>query len=140
MDITVEAGGWDALRAPCTDVRITVFVDEQGVPLEEEIDALDPGSTHYVARDASGETLGCARMTPEGRIGRIAVYRPHRGRGVGRALMRAVLADARSRGLPGVTLHAQTHARGFYEGFGFAARGDVFDECGIPHVAMTLEL
>ena len=80
MQIHVETGDWKALQHPCERVRLMVFVAEQGVPKAEEIDDLDPVSTHFVAWDEHHMTLGCARMTPDGKIGRLAVLRPYRSR------------------------------------------------------------
>ncbi|MDO5530982.1 GNAT family N-acetyltransferase [Sutterella sp.] len=140
MKIEIESGDWKKLEHPASRVRLMVFVAEQKVPKEEEIDDLDPVSTHFVAWDERHMTLGCARLTPDGHIGRLAVLRPFRARGVGAALLEAVLAEARKRGLPEAVLHAQTHARGFYERYGFAAEGNEFDECGIPHIRMRLAL
>ena len=128
MQIHIETGDWKTLQHPCERIRLMVFVAEQGVPKAEEIDDLDPVSTHFVAWDEHHMTLGCARMTPDGKIGRLAVLKPFRGRGVGRVLMEAVLN------------YAQTHARTFYEALGFKAEGDVFEECGIPHIKMSAAL
>lgn len=137
MDISIEKGSWKTLEHPASAVRLMVFVAEQKVPKEEEIDALDPVSTHFVARDSRHMVVGTARLTPDGRL---AVLKPFRGRGVGAKLLEAVLECARGSGLKEVTLHAQVHARGFYEKYGFKAEGAVFDECGIDHIQMRLLL
>ena len=137
MEVRVTSGTWEALRHRALPVRLAVFVDEQKVPPEEEVDALDPGCTHFAALAPDGTTVGCARITPDGRVGRVAVLKAFRGQGVGRALMQAALGHARSAGLRRVDLNAQVHARGFYEAFGFRAEGGIFDECGIAHVRMT---
>lgn len=134
---TVEFGDWKTLEHPASRVRLMVFVAEQKVPLEEEIDALDPLCTHFVAKDSHGMVVGCARMTPTGHIGRVAVLKPFRGRGVGKIVLSAVLDYARAHGMKKLDLNAQTHARGFYEAFGFVAEGDVFNECGIEHIHMV---
>ena len=140
MDISIEKGSWKTLEHPVSAVRLMVFVAEQKVPKEEEIDALDPVSTHFVARDSRHMVVGTARLTPDGRIGRLAVLKPFRGRGVGAKLLEEALDCARGSGLKEVTLHAQVHARGFYEKYGFKAEGAVFDECGIDHIQMRLRL
>ena len=70
----------------------------------------------------------------------MAVLVEWRSRGVGAALLGALIALARERSMPRVTLHAQTHAAGFYRRFGFSERGGEFSEAGIPHVEMALEL
>src|SRR3982750_3911924 len=114
----VEPADWatdyDALRA----VRDPVFIDEQNVPIEDEIDALDPLSKHVIARDLENRPIGTGRLSPERLIGRMAVIKEWRGRGVGEALLKALLDQARAQGYPTVELHAQSHAIPFYEKFG----------------------
>lgn len=121
-------------------VREKVFIEEQDVPRELEWDEWDERSDHVVALDGRSNAIGTARLLPIGRIGRMAVLRPWRGRGVGAALLEALLQLAREKGIPEVTLHAQTHAAGFYRKFGFDTRGDEFLEADIPHVEMGLRL
>jgi predicted GNAT family N-acyltransferase len=136
----IEPADWttdyDALRA----VRDSVFVVEQKVPIADEIDAQDPVSKHFIARDLNDTPIGTGRLSPERLIGRMAVVKEWRGRGVGEALLNALLDRARSEGYPAVELHAQSHAIPFYEKFGFKAYGEEFDECGIRHRMMRLEL
>ncbi|HKB61718.1 MAG TPA: GNAT family N-acetyltransferase [Burkholderiales bacterium] len=137
---TISILAWDEALLLARPVREQVFVTEQKVPLELEWDEWDERSDHAVARDTSGQAIGTARLLPDGRIGRMAVLREWRRRGVGAALMEALLQKAREQSLSRVTLHAQTHAAGFYRRFGFSERGGEFWEAGIPHVEMTLEL
>ena len=139
-DFRVEPADWttdfDALRA----VREQVFVIEQQVPEEEELDAYDPRARHVIARDAMDRPIGTGRLTPERKIGRMAVLSEWRGRGVGEALLNALLDQARALSYPSVELNAQIHAIAFYEKFGFTAFGDEFMECDIAHRAMRLEI
>ena len=100
------AGGVDELRA----VRETVFVQEQQVPIELEWDELDPLCVHVIARDETGRPIGTGRLTPEHKIGRMAVLHSARGGGVGRAVLEALTGAARQRGLHEVMLHAQVSA------------------------------
>jgi predicted GNAT family N-acyltransferase len=137
---TISILAWDKALPLARPVRELVFVTEQKVPLELEWDEWDERSDHAVARDAGGQAIGTARLLPDGRIGRMAVLREWRRRGVGAALMEALLQKAREQSMSRVTLHAQTHAAGFYRRFGFSERGGEFWEAGIPHVEMTLEL
>ena len=137
---TISILAWDEALPLARPVREQVFVTEQKVPLELEWDEWDERSDHAVARDTNGQAIGTARLLPDGRIGRMAVLREWRRRGVGAALMEALLQRAREQSLSRVTLHAQTHAAGFYRRFGFSERGGEFWEAGIPHVEMTLEL
>lgn len=126
----------DAVRR----LRHAVFVAEQGVPEDLEWDGEDAAAVHFLATGPGGEAVGTARLLPGGHIGRMAVAGPHRGRGVGRALLAAALAAARAQGLRRVHLNAQTGARGFYEKSGFRAVGGEFLDAGIPHLRMEREL
>lgn len=121
-------------------VRDAVFVQEQRVPRELERDDLDPRCRHVLARDPAGIAIGTARISPEGRIGRMAVLADWRARGVGSALLHALLRVAREDGLHQVTLHAQAGAIDFYRAHGFAPVGERFMEAGIEHLAMRFRL
>lgn len=130
------ATGLAELRA----VRETVFVHEQQVPLEEEWDALDPLCRHVIARDEAGAPIGTGRLTPERRIGRMAVLTDWRGRGVGDAMLAALMAEARKLGWPAVSLNAQVSAEAFYARQGFIPEGERFMEAGIEHQSMRRAL
>lgn len=117
-------------------VRRAVFIDEQGVPEALEWDEHDAVSTHWLAALADGTPVGCARLLPDGHVGRMAVLPAWRRQGIGRALLDAALARAQSRGLARALLSAQVHAAGFYLRAGFVAVGAPYEEAGIPHVAM----
>ena len=127
---------FDQLRA----VREKVFIREQVVPPELEIDELDPRCRHVLARDAGGAPIGTARLAPDGRIGRMAVLREWRSYGVGSALLHALMRVARQDGLPRVSLHAQETAIDFYRRHGFTPLGERFMEAGIAHLAMQCRL
>lgn len=120
-------------------VRIAVFVDEQRIPRSEELDDADATAVHCIAYTADGAPIGAGRLLPcdgYAKIGRMAVLAPHRRQGVGASVLRALEAEARRRGITRLTLSAQLTARGFYQREGYAAVGEVYDEVGIPHVAM----
>lgn len=124
-------------------LRREVFVDGQGVPAEIERDDLDEAADHAVAvRD--GVVLGTGRLVPRpdgtGGIGRMAVADADRRRGIGAAVLRRLEDRAVERGMPAVELHAQVHARAFYERAGYAAFGDAYLEAGIEHVSMRKAL
>jgi predicted GNAT family N-acyltransferase len=131
---------WARDAARLGAVRRTVFIDEQGVPESLEWDADDAGSLHLLATLADGTPIGCARLLPDGHIGRMAVLPEWRGQGVGQALLTAVLDLAQSQGHACALLSAQIHAAGFYAAAGFVALGDPYEEAGIPHVAMQRRL
>jgi len=141
---SIELGTWEQLHAAALGIRWRVFVDEQGVPADMELDEMDPLCLHAVARDASGVPVATARLLPVvdgiGTIGRMAVDAHERGRGTGRAVLDAMVAAAVARGDRLVELHAQVAARGFYERAGFAAEGDEYLEAGIVHVTMRRRL
>jgi predicted GNAT family N-acyltransferase len=126
--------------AQCRDIRREVFVDEQRVPLHEEMDAYDARATHFLAL-LDGEPVGTARLRtlPDGtpKAERVAVRKAWRRHGIGRALMRALEDAARG---PELVLNAQVPVIAFYERLGYRAEGPVFDEAGIPHRAMRKTL
>lgn len=126
----------DDLRA----VREPVFVHEQRVPIEEEWDALDPLCLHVVARDAEGRAIGTGRLTPEHKLGRMAVLPGWRGRGVGDAMLAALVDLARQQGWRELALNAQVSASGFYTRHGFVPYDARFHEAGIEHQAMRRKL
>jgi predicted GNAT family N-acyltransferase len=96
---------------------------------------------HALAEDAAGKAIGAARLLPDGYIGRMAVRKAARGRGVGAALLRAMMSEARARGFREVHLHAQLGARRFYEAHGFRATSEqVYLDAGIEHVHMCAQL
>lgn len=122
-------------------IRQTVFVQEQGVPVDLEMDGRELESTHFLAfiksRNDNPETvLGSARLLPTGQIGRMAVLAEFRGRGIGYKLLQHATNYGFSHGFPHLFLHAQRHAQHFYEKAGYVARGDVFLEAGIEHIEM----
>lgn len=129
--------------AACRALRRTVFIEEQGVSEADEVDDQDEAAIHLLLTEG-GQSLGTARLLIGAgfvKLGRVCVLNAARRKGHGGALIRA--AVARARAMPGITevrLGAQTHALGFYAALGFAARGPVFDDAGIPHREMTLRL
>jgi predicted GNAT family N-acyltransferase len=129
-------------RAACFVVREAVFMGEQGVTEAEEWDGLDDACIHFLAGEADAPA-GCARLLPGGdvaKVQRVAVMPAHRGTGLGRQIMLAVLDHARDAGVRQVVLDSQTHAVAFYERLGFIAHGPEFDDAGIPHRSMRLSL
>jgi predicted GNAT family N-acyltransferase len=129
------------------DVRLAVFVEEQRIPAAEEFDEHDRAgaqAVHALARDDDGSVLGTGRYYRSApgtaQIGRMAVRAQARGRGVGRALLDALIADARLRGYVRALLNAQDHAVGFYAKAGFVPIGATMIECEIVHQPMEREL
>ncbi len=129
--------------ASCQLLRRIVFIEEQGVSELDELDALDDSSIHFLATEED-LPIGTARMQINGdtaKIGRVCVLQAHRGTGLGAALIRAAIDQARKE--PGVRfakLGSQVHALGFYEKLGFKAQGPIYDDAGIDHRDMVLTL
>jgi len=131
---------WNDAAEALRRIRHAVFVVEQRVPEALEWDAADAGSLHALATGADGTPIGCGRLLDDGHIGRVAVEREWRGRGVGTALLRCLIDAARTRGYVEVVVNAQVAAMPFYVRHGFVATGDVFEEAGIDHRVMTRRL
>jgi predicted GNAT family N-acyltransferase len=136
----VETVDFAMARADLHAVREAVFIREQNVPESIERDALDPMCRHVLARAADGMPIGTGRLTPDHRIGRMAVLREWRGRGVGDAMLHALVEEARGAGLHQVSLHAQASAIDFYLRHGFLPVGPRFEEAGIEHQTMQRTL
>ncbi len=124
-------------------VRIRVFVVEQSVPAEEELDDEDATATHVIARH-NELVIGTGRLLirAEGtcQIGRMAVDQPWRRQGVGGRLLLYLEQEARSQGMSQVMLHAQEYVKGFYAAHGYLERGELFLEAGISHIEMRKEI
>jgi len=137
----VEPANWATDEPVLNPLRIAVFVEEQQVDRDQVWDGKDSQCTHVVAR-CSGDrsAIGTARISPEGKIGRMAVLPQWRGQGVGGALIVALIDQAKDRRLAQVYLHAQVNAIDFYQRHGFAAEGDEFMEAGIAHRKMRMHL
>ncbi|MEH6617115.1 MAG: GNAT family N-acetyltransferase [Porticoccus sp.] len=138
--IEVERTSWEVSSDVLTDIRHKVFVEEQKVRLDEEIDEYDPQAVHWLAYGPNDKAMATGRMLPGGHIGRMAVLKEYRERGVGSSLMRKIIRYAIREGLEQVFLYAQIKAVPFYEGFGFIAQDDPFMDAGIPHKTMVLKL
>lgn len=137
---TIEQVNWSSHSDILLQVRNRVFIEEQKVPAEIEVDEHDQQSTHFVALDQNRNPIGTARLLPNGQVGRVAVLIEWRRKGVGRALMKETLTVSSLRGIPRVSLHAQVSSIPFYSELGFETKGPVFDEAGIPHRQMHLDL
>ena len=137
--LEIQLLDWPTAQAEAQRIRFAVFVEEQRVPPELEMDEHDANCIHALAF-AEGRAVGTGRLLPDGHIGRMAVLKDWRGRGAGRALLRALIDAARRRGDPEVALNSQVQALGFYRAEGFAPVGAVYKEAGIPHQAMRMKL
>ncbi len=135
-DCRIVLGDWTACGRDAAAVRYEVFVQEQHVSIEEEMDERDAVCVHAVAYNPDGVAMGTGRLLPDGHIGRMAVRQAHRGRGVGALLLNSLIDEARRRGHLQVALAAQIHAQPFYAAHGFLPEGPIFQDAGIDHVNM----
>lgn len=137
VEFSIESSTWGVLEQSARVVREAVFIREQHVPAELEWDEFDVPSRQVIARNAHGLPIGTGRLLPDGHIGRMAVLPDWRGNGVGSAIFERLLQLAQGCQMRLLVLHAQAHAAGFYERYGFVREGEVFMEANIPHVRMT---
>jgi len=138
--VRIELMEWSRARAEATRIRFAVFVEEQHVPTEIEMDEMEARCVHAVAHSADGEAVATGRLLPDGHIGRMAVLKEWRGQGIGGEILERLTAAARERGDAEVALSAQTHALEFYRRHGFIEQGEVYEEAGIAHQAMRRKL
>jgi predicted GNAT family N-acyltransferase len=137
---TVRLANWHNDNAALNLVREAVFIREQRISVELEWDGLDAECIHVLAANARGHPIGTARLLANGTIGRMAVLKEWRRRGVGSALMEQLLDEARNQQIRHVTLNAQLYVTSLYRKFGFETVGEEFLEAGIPHVRMVNQL
>lgn len=136
LSCRVEVGAWSEFQFQASAIRFEVFVREQQVPPEEELDANDAHCVHALAFNGLGEPVGTGRLLPDGHIGRMAVLKSSRGNGVGAAILLRLTEQARARGFAQVVLSAQTHARAFYAKYGFKEEGEEYLDANIAHILM----
>jgi GNAT superfamily N-acetyltransferase len=143
--ITIETQTWLAARDAAYAIRYAVFVEEQGIPAELEIDEYDPIAQHVLAF-VDGQCVATARIyldeqdPSKTKIGRMAVLKGFRGQGIGTALLGEAIRAGMMQGASIFELHAQQSAAPFYAKLQFKPDGAIFDEVGIPHQRMRLVL
>ena len=138
----VRAVRGDEELAAALALRRAVFVEEQGVPLDEELDAHDAEALHLVALDGA-DVVGTCRLLDDGdalKLGRMAVAAPARRRGIAQRLIEEAEAQAHARGVDRIRLSSQIGARSVYERAGYLAYGELFLDAGIEHVMMEKAL
>ena len=142
-DLTVKLVETQREHQSALIVRVRVFVQEQKIPVEEELDEDDLSATHAIAL-VNGSVVGTGRVLysdlGEARIGRMAVDEAWRRRGIGGHILTALEDAARQMGIKEAVLHAQTYVKGFYASHGYVEEGEVFLEVGIEHVQMRKRL
>ena len=132
--------GWEQAQPVAGPLRFAIFVGEQNVPSGIELDDQDEKCLHAVAYDVDDKPIGTGRLLPDGHIGRMAVVKDWRRRGIGAEIMAALIAEARKRGHKEVIVSAQLQAAEFYRGLGFVAEGKVYPDAGILHQKMVRPL
>ena len=134
---------WERVSEHAYLIRKQVFIAEQGVPEELELDELDLSALHALAYQ-DGQCVGTGRLVNLGngqaQIGRMAVLPNFRGQGIGREILERLLLAATAEGVSSLILHAQLTAMPFYEKLGFVGQGSLYKEAGIPHRNMMLLL
>jgi predicted GNAT family N-acyltransferase len=131
---------WEQAQSSAGPLRFAIFVGEQNVPSGIELDDMDAKCVHAVAFDADDKPIGTGRLLPDGHIGRMAVTKEWRRRGVGAEILEALMDEARKRGHKEVIVSAQLQAAEFYREHGFVAEGKVYSEADILHQKMRRAL
>lgn len=138
----IQLTTWEKSQELIKPVRYQVFVIEQNIPESEEWDDDDARAIHALAT-VDDQVVGTGRLIIHGsqaKIGRMAVLKEERERGIGTQLLNSLIDAAKQAHMKHLYLHAQLHARYFYERFGFKENGPIFDEAGIDHIEMNLFL
>ena len=142
MSALINISSWNEVKDLIKPIRVKVFVIEQHVPEELEWDEYDESAWHAVAK-LNEQVVGTGRLIldqSKAKIGRMAVDKNYRGKGVGSEILRTLINLGKEKGAQEFILHAQTHAITFYAREGFEPYGPIFDEAGILHVEMRLYL
>ncbi len=137
---SITVANWQRDHPALKKIRSEVFIQEQSVPRALEWDGLDDTALHLIATAEIGEPIATARLLIDGHIGRVAVLKAWRNRGIGTALMHEIIHQAEQLGYKQLELAAQIQAIPFYEKLGFIAYGDNFMDAGIPHRNMRKTL
>lgn len=137
-DVEVAFASWGKHQAPLTELRTRVFVHEQQVPVELEMDDLDALCRHVMATIDHWHIIGTARLLPSNYIGRMCVAREYRGRGIGGKILSFLIEHAMHTEIDKLMLNAQISALSFYQRYGFEIDSEIFVEAGIKHRHMTL--
>lgn len=135
----IKQGRWKQFQQDAKLIRTQVFICEQGITEADEWDDQDVISQHFVIYDQD-QPIATARLLENNSVGRVAVLKAYRGQGLGQMIMLEIISYAQKQRRSVLTLSSQVHAISFYEKLGFTVQGDSYDECGIPHIEMTMSL
>jgi len=139
MEYKLKLTRWDKDQTLLSEIRRRVFIEEQQVPEELEWDDDDKTCVHVLVTD-NNIPIATGRIKMDGHIGRMAVLKDYRDKGVGSTVLRALIDFSKTLNMKSVYLHAQITAIPFYEKHGFKTNSDEFMDAGIPHKSMTLDL
>ena len=137
QQLNIQFGPWEQLASAARPIREQVFILEQQISPEDEWDAEDAISLHFIVHDGM-KAIATARLLKNNSIGRVAVLKAYRGQGIGKILMQAIIEQAKLEQREYLKLSSQVHAIPFYAALGFVVEGDEYLDCGIPHVDMRL--
>ena len=143
MELIIKKVSSSEAIQKCINIRMTVFVEGQNIPVEEEIDSKDDKCEHYLL-EADNSPIGTARIRyidNTAKIERVAILNSYQGNGLGRKLMEYIINDLRkSNNVNKAKLGSQTYAVPFYEKLGFKVCSDEYMDAGIPHKDMETNL
>lgn len=143
IEYIIKSGSWAELKRDAAQIRRKVFVQEQSIPEQDEWDDQDAVSLHFVVYDVKHEQsqpIATARLLENNSIGRVAVLKAYRGRGIGQLIMQQIIDYAQTEKRQCLKLSSQVHAILFYETLGFRIKGEEYLDCGIPHIDMIMTL
>ena len=138
MDYTLKLTRWDKDKDLLSEIRRTVFIEEQQVPEELEWDDDDKTCVHILVTD-NNTTIATGRIKMDGHIGRMAVLKEYRNKGIGSDVLKSLINFSKTLKMKTVYLHAQITAMPFYEKHGFKIISEEFMDAGIPHKTMKME-
>lgn len=138
-EIMVDQVKWHEKESHLRHIRTIVFIEEQNVPVEMEWDEFDETCAHVLV-NMNSDYIATGRLLDTGQIGRMAVLKSYRNRGVGSKILERLLSIAKTMGLKTVFLNSQIDAVKFYKKFDFIEEGSIFDDAGIPHRKMKKTL
>jgi len=136
IDFKLREVKWQDEEKRLRDIRTIVFIEEQHVPEVLEWDEYDETSVHILV-EYNGEAIATGRLLETGQIGRMAVIKKYRSKGIGSEIIKKLMLIAEKEGMQLLFLNAQVDAVLFYKKFGFKEEGEVFDDAGIPHLRMV---
>ena len=139
MKYTIKVTQWEDDKTHLSEIRRKVFIEEQKVPEDLEWDDDDKSCVHILVTD-NNTPIATGRIKMDGHIGRMAVLKSYRGKGVGSTVLKALIDFSKTLKMKSVYLHAQITAVPFYEKHGFKISSEEFMDAGIPHKSMTLDL